>query len=372
MRRYFLFFLITILSAFACSRFILRRDMPEGDSWPQYGGNAGHHRFSDSIITVPLKLLWNHRASSALGRGIFIHESAVFYGTLDGKVEGVLLENGKRIGLIKTRGNYAVTCGLSGRILIVQHRQSQPSLYAYDLNTGNKIWKTVCPNSFGEMLLQGERIYFTTSTGKVLCHTVGDGIRVWSADLENQSHSSPAYSDGYLYFGDDGGVMYCFDTDGKLAWKKYAGGALLADPVVAENTVFWGCTDSTFYAIDKTDGQNIWSKKFNGRIYNGAAVAKQLVIFGTTGHTVYAVYRDTGKVLWTFKAGSVISTAPAVAGNTVFIGSLDQKLYALDLKSGNKIWDYTATGRIRTDPVIVQDKVIFASENDKVYCFGPE
>ncbi len=371
MRR-FLLFIAIFLTSFACSRLVVRKDLDKGpDLWPQYGRNIRHQRFSPAGPDLPLKLKWTHRASSALGRGIYVSDGVAFYGTLDGKIEGVRLENGKRVGLKKVRGNYAVTCVPAGHFLPVMQRQGQPALFAYDLLTGKKVWKTVCPNSLGEMLVVENKIYFTTANGKLQCRKVADGTLEWSADLENQSHSSLACDKDRLYLGDDAGIFYCYDMDGKRVWTKYTGAALLADPVVFKDNIYIGCLDSNFYAFDN-NGQKKWQTECNGRIYNGAAVTNAKIVFGTTGRTVYALDRQSGCVLWTFEAGSVISTAPAIAGNTVYIGSLDKNLYALDLKSGKKVWRYTASGRVRTDPVVVGDTVLFASENDKVYCFGPE
>lgn len=370
-KKYAFILLFPLFATIACSKLVLRQ--PEAHKeleWPQIGGNAGHSSFTPENLSPPLELKWRHRASSALGPSLLVTHDLVVYGTLDGKIEGVNLPDGKKVGRIKIRGNFAATCVAYKNFILIVRRISQPTFQLYDLLNGHSLWKIKGNGVFAEPMVAGDNVYYVDINDRLCCRSLIDGSERWKVKLDAQSHTTPAFGNGLVVVGDDEGKVYAVNSAAKIVWNFSTESAIRADIVVADETVYVGSTDRSFYAINLADGKEQWKFVSGGRIYNAAAVSADRVVFGGTDHKVYCLDRQEGGLLWTFTAKSIIGTAPLIANDKVFVGSLDKNLYVLDLKSGKLLWSYEAKGRIRTNPVVVNGKLIFASENDWLYCFG--
>ena len=366
------FYIISFLLLNAtCNKFTVNynTNVPYAE-WPQIGKNPQHTNFTEERVDFPLELLWSFRAQSAIGTSLITAENLVIFGTLNGRIEGVRLDSGKRSGSIKIKGNHAATCAYVDRSILLVRRRGQPALERYDLNRGRTMWGNKFAGSFCEPLIVENRVYVADMDNELHCVAVHDGTRLWTRKFPHQLHSSPAFAYGLLFLGDDNGSLFAIPGPNGTKWEFRSEGLFEATPAICDSTVYIGSTDQNFFAIDAWTGAEQWRFTADGKIYNGAAVDDRYVVFGTTGHTVYCLDKNSGEKIWTFQAESVISTAPVIADNTVIVGSLDNHLYLLNIDNGEKLTSLEARGRIRTHPIVVKGRLLFASENDRLYCYG--
>lgn len=353
----------------SCSKIVVRNMETDNSAWPQFGGNTGHTNYVPHNLTPPLVERWQYRASSAVGPSIVSIGRHLFYGTADGKIEGVEIESGKKRGRLKIKNNLAATVIPYKNYLLIVRRISQPTFELYNFETGKSRWKQQGKGLFAEPLLVGDEVYCVDLGGRLICIDLEHGTEKWHLTLDAQSHTTPAYANGTIVVGDDNGKIYAVHMDGSEKWTFESGSAVMATPAVFDNVCYLGTTGGTFYALDLKNGQVIWQQTIESKIYNTPAVSPNRVVFGTTGHKVYCLNRETGVVLWTFEAESGISTAPVIAGSSVYFGSYDQHLYGLNLNHGELLWKYKARGRIISNPIVAGGFLIFASQNDRLYCF---
>src|SRR3989338_1382788 len=79
----------------------------------------------------------------------------------------------------------------------------------------------------------------------------------WRFKTDGPIYSSPAVSDGVIYFGSKDGWIYAVSIkEGKLLWKYETRGKVLTSPLVAEDVVFIGANDYYFYALSAKDGRS--------------------------------------------------------------------------------------------------------------------
>ncbi len=372
-RKYTLLFfaILLVLGGMNCNKMtITSPDLLLNPVWPQLGKNIQHTNYSNEEISLPLELLWRHRAITAIGRSLIAGNNIIFYSSLEGRIQSVRLQDGKSLDKLKQRGQSKTTCALYNDNLIVQRRIGLPSLELYNLITGKSRWQVQNSYSFSEPLVHQHTIYTTDVKSNLNAYSAVNGKELWSRPLSGQSRSTPTYAQGFLFVGDDNGVFYAFNTEGDTVWTFKAQGSIRFAATADENSIYFGSTDFNFYALNIATGLPKWRFETDGKIYNGAALHEDKIIFGSTDHLVYCLDKNTGDTIWEFQASSVISTAPVIAKNIVFIGSLDKNMYALDLNTGEKLWSFEAKGRIRTDPIVVNERLIFASENHYLYCFG--
>jgi len=355
----------------SCNKLVIRSTaMLENAVWPQDGKNPQRTRYTSEQLSLPLDLQWSYSASSAVGPSLIVVRDFVLLGTLDGRIEGVKLESGEKLGHIKVRGNTESTCASAGNSIIVARRLGKESLERFDLSSGRSIWKTKASNIFSEPLIIEDRVVVASIEGDLACYSVADGIEKWRISLGAQTHATPAFADDQIIIGDDEGILHCVDIFGKDIWKFKTEKAVAASAAISDGAVYVGSTDGAFYAVSLEDGKERWRFQTDGKIYNGAAVDQEHVVFGSTDHQIYCLEKNSGAKVWSFAAASVVSTAPVISGSAVYVGALDKNLYALSLTNGEKLWSYEAKGRIRTAPIIAQKRLLFASEDNKLYCFG--
>ena len=368
------FLIISLLTLlfFGCSRLVvLEQHISNIPNWPQLGGSPARTNFSAQKLQLPIELLWDRRASSTIGPTLVAANGVVFYGTLDGRIEAVEIKTGKSRGKIKTRRDTESTCAYWRSALLVVRRIGQYSLSVVDLSNGNTVWQEKVGIILTEPLVTEDAVYVASLNGTLSKLDALTGTKRWSFDVESQIHSSPAYADGLVVFGNDAGEICAISADdGTEKWRFSTGSAVVAAAMISSGTVFFGSTDKRFYALRLSDGQEIWHFDAGGKFYNGAAAVDSLILFGSTDHFLYCVNAKSGKLLWKFEAASVIGTNPVVAKDVVFFGSLDHVLHAVNVQNGEELWSFELDGRIRTSPIIANGCLLAASEDDFLYCFG--
>ena len=365
--------LILVFFIFAsCSKIVIRNDDSLKSAWPQFGSNTTHTNFTIESLTPPLKQVWLHRASSALDNSMVVLDGIVIYGTKDGKIEGVRINDGKKSGQIKIKRNIPATVAVYKNKLLIARRIAEPTFELYDVTKGKTVWKTKARGVFGEPLIVGDKAVVSNIDGNLVEISLIDGSEVWSYKLKSKSDATAAYADGIYIIGDDAGTVHAVDESGKVIWTFPTSRAIRTAAAISDNTVFVGATNGNVYAINLQSGKLVWSFESGDKIYNASAVSNSHIVFGTTGHKVYCLNKKSGQLEWTFEAKSLINTAPVIAGNVVYVGSLDKFMYGLDLTTGEKIWEFEAKGRIISNPIVVKDHLLFASQNDRLYCFNKE
>lgn len=243
--------------------------------------------------------------------------------------------------------------------------------------------------------------------------------------------SSPAYSNGVVFFGGDRIYALYADT-GAVKWTVPTGNGNWGDgtPTVADGKVFIGGSNWRMYNIEEDTGNVLWTFQtqstgganyglyaapavYNGHIYVAAcdgwvyqilidqpgpvAVANHSFF---TGYAMYGspvifdgkVYIGNGytslnanrrfyaldaidlSVVWEFYPGAPTSflSSAAIAYDKLYVGSVDGNLYVLDpYGSGGTttvIWQYLI-GTTWSSPAIASGQVFIGSKSNYLYAF---
>jgi outer membrane protein assembly factor BamB len=161
--------------------------------------------------------------------------------------------------------------------------------------------------------------------------------------------SSPAVSDGTVFFGSGDGNVYALDAaSGALKWKFATGDVVHASPAIANRTLYIGSWDTYFYAIDAATGKEKWRFKTGDDadihnqtgIQSSAAVVDGAVYFGCRDSNLYALDAATGAKLWAYNTkGSWVIASPAVKDGKVYASTSDTgRFFALDAKTGAQLY----------------------------------
>ncbi len=243
--------------------------------------------------------------------------------------------------------------------------------------------------------------------------------------------SSPAYSNGVVFFGGDRIYALYADT-GAVKWTVPTGNGNWGDgtPTVADGKVFIGGSNRRMYSIEEDTGNVLWTFQtqstgganyglyaapavYNGHIYVAAcdgwvyqilidqpgpvAVANHsfftgYAMFGSpvifdgkvyigNGYTTvnanrrfYALDATDLSVVWEWYPGASTSflSSAAIAYDKLYVGSVDGNLYVLDpYGSGGSttvIWQYSI-GQTWSSPAIASGQVFIGSKSNYLYAF---
>ena len=107
-----------------------------------------------------------------------------------------------------------------------------------------------------------------------------------------------------IFFGSDDGYVYAISSKGTLKWRTKLGAAVHSSPSISVdgNTLYIGCADGKFRALNKISGNVIWTIATASRIDSSPAVDYDNTIYiGSVDKSVYAI-RPNGLLKWKFSS----------------------------------------------------------------------
>ncbi|MCL6106109.1 MAG: PQQ-binding-like beta-propeller repeat protein [Actinobacteria bacterium] len=237
----------------------------------------------------------------------------------------------------------------------------------------------------------------------------------WKFETGGTVKSSPAFSNGTVYFGSDDKNLYALEaSSGNKIWSFKTENSISIKPTLDNNIIFFG-SQPNFYAVDAATGKEKWrytdvpfnafsdasivdGKVFFGEMLVDTALAEDTgqklwqyntgnfgvsspvinngLVFVEGNNRIIAVpsnaacsntcYEGQGKETWIFKTDSDFLTnpirTPMIFVNNMIIFGGGDNLFALDAASGKKMWVYKCNGSVK-DPVLGNGKIIFNSDD---------
>ncbi len=216
-----------------------------------------------------------------------------------------------------------------------------------------------------------------------------DGTLVWptyttlSSATAGAIVSSPSVDgDGTVYFGleigssssvSTSGRVLALRPDGALKWQVDLPDWVDASPLVGRDgaTIYVGCWDGKFYALNRESGTVKWSYDTEAFISASAAQAPDGTLYVPGGDGLLHALTESGAVKWVFPAADWIQFAPAVAADgVVYFGSWDDSFYAVN-PDGSLVWSAQTGGDLVGGAAVAADgTVVFGSRDRYVYALN--
>ncbi len=261
-------------------------------------------------------------------------------------------------------------------------------------------------------------LYFTTNceNGRAYC-VDENGNEMWNFTTEEAGASGGyilqgvAISDGYVYFGNDGGYVYGLKEVGPVKelttdWEQFhydvantgnspanapdtnqtkwisgdIGAVASSQAMIVEDKVFVYGNDHVV-ALNKSSGVILWNTSIPGDTKDwgswASPVYKDDMLFVSAGYNLTKLNATTGAKLQEIAfpdGGYSCNGGPTVADGMVFAGSGSEgHYYAFDEDDLNTVvWNYTVAGGANSVPAVADNKVVFGesvwSGNANLYC----
>jgi len=246
------------------------------------------------------------------------------------------------------------------------------AMYAFDLESGDRYWKTDLGGSIGSSPGYYDGVVYVaveypTPSGALFAVDAVDG-EVVADDRRptNHPHSTAAIdrSAGRLLFGDNDGVLYAWSfPDLEFEWRFETDGEIKGPVATDGEYVYFGSWDDHVYAVGLGEGEERWAFEAGSLVMSGPSVetATDTVYVGSHDGRMYALDRPTGERRWSYRTGGQIIGCPIVTDGHVLFGSYDSRLYALDKTDGERSWYVDCDGVVTATP-LVTDEAVYVSE----------
>jgi len=176
-------------------------------------------------------------------------------------------------------------------------------LTALGLDTGNKLWDIDLGSAviFSLELNEDGIIYVGTIGKKIAAVNSSNGKVIWQYETRDAVWARPLYLDGNIYIGDISGTVYSIDAEkGSVNWTNNIQGAVMAQAAIVEDNLVFLTEDGVVVALN-LDGGQVWQKTFEGNLYSSPIVLEDKLIIGLTdSDDVIAAIDFNGNPIWTY------------------------------------------------------------------------
>lgn len=103
------------------------------------------------------------------------------------------------------------------------------------------------------------------------------------------------------------------------------------------------------------------------RFFNQPLVADDTIYFGSSDGNFYSMDIGTGLMNWTVRSGGPINAVAHVDRDNAYFGSSDGMIYCVRRATGETVWTYQTQSAVNSTIVPYRDMVVAASDFDSVY-----
>ncbi len=174
--------------------------------------------------------------------------------------------------------------------------------------------------------------------------------------------------------------MIAQDSNYEL-WSFETNDRIYSNPQIHGNTIYFGCNDNIFYAIDADDGTELWQYQIDTYIQSSSTIVDSIIFF-EAGNNCYALNKDTGEEIWIHITNDEQGAekldhwdyhhaTPVIDDSLVYFGLGNGSILGLEIATGNqKIHTSTIDSvPIRSTPVISDGILYFGGWDGKAYAF---
>src|SRR5258706_5796364 len=376
---------ITVLLSVVCT---LGATVPLGSSGTaMFRGDLQHSGvYDDGGVPELHGVKWNFKTGGRVYSSPAVADGAVFVGSTDGNLYAVDAAAGTLKWKFTTRGRVVSSPAVEAGVVYFESYDS--NFYAVDTATGALKWKFATkgerrfaakhihgmqpeseqmPDPFDFYLsspaVSNGAVYFGSGDGNVYALDAATGALKWKFETGDVVHASPALAEGLLFIGSWYTFFYALDAaTGAERWRFKTGDdpaihnqiGIQSSAAVANGVVYFGCRDSKLYALDALTGVKKWTVDNKGSWVIGSPAVKDGKLYFSTADTglFYGVDARTGAELFVLRFQWPMFSSPAIAGNIAYLGSHQGKLLAIDVAAHKSAWTFETDAWRQNGPAL--------------------
>lgn len=257
-------------------------------------------------------------------------------------------------------------------------------MYAFDIATGNVLWKSQPILVVGRMAgvshspeLTEDTLYFVAGD-RLIAAGPANGEEMWSWQIaKGEFNCGPVAAGDYLLLVHGVGLT-AFDKETQspkwtITKKQVDDCIMYYRPVVSGRNLYFQVGEYIF-AFDLETGNKVWECNGPGMDFFGPfyirLVLHQGVLYaaGSKGNYLYAIDAESGELKWKKKFPSMVVATPAAYGSSLFV-AVGKTLYAIDIKTQEVYWKQDLESEARYGLLIADGKLFVATKGGKIFAF---
>jgi outer membrane protein assembly factor BamB len=196
---------------------------------------------------------------------------------------------------------------------------SDKSITALDKNNFSVLWTRNFSSSFSSFLFAEDSI-FVASGNKLSAISTQTGTVLSQIQHDNSIVGKMNFLNGTIYFGDEAGKIFAYDTrKRKMLWKAITGASAVSIKAF-ERKVLVSSNDNFVYLLSAQNGDKVWKRRFPTKPINDLLVYEKFVIIETLDENkIYILSLETGEIKNQIELDSTPIVSPVVTPNFLLI-----------------------------------------------------
>lgn len=373
---YILLFIPFLVIFSGCAKSVIKIISQKDDSpVSQFAEVPERNFFIPVTLSDNIRLLWENDVHGSFNNSSFLfYDSTVIIHDLGGRIHAYNMHTGKQTGVLKYKGAVFSTPLIFGFNIVtalVLNNENKTELIFYDFFNGKELKLIEIEGKVtNQMLRIGDDLILITENG-IVKRINSKGSEIWSKQLNSFIHSSPAYSEGKIYFGNDAGEFIALDFESsEIILKKRIGDSFNSGVTIKNSLGYISDDKGTLYAINLKDASIKWSYETRARILMNAALDVENVFIANLAGSIFAINKNSGELVWTRNYnGEVFNSTPLITNNRVIISSLFKSVMILDKSNGEIKKEIELDNRAKLTPAIRHNILFIGYDNGNVRAY---
>jgi len=192
----------------------------------------------------------------------------------------------------------------------------------------------------------------------------------WIYEADDAIVAAPVVGNNTIFVSTIGGIVYALGFDGKLKWQFEADNSIEAPALYLDGRIYVGDFSGYLYALDAKTGKKIWIYETENQIMGSPNFVYQdkklFILVGSYDFFLHCVDASNGTGVWKYEADNFINGAPAIGRNMAMFGGCDGYLHMVDLVTG-KANERLEVATYIAGSVTIADELVYTGDYDGLF-----
>jgi outer membrane protein assembly factor BamB len=327
----------------------------------------------ESEIGDSISILWTAETNGSQNYSSpVIYDDILFIGDLSGRLYAFDRNSGAQFGYKKFDGAIEITPVVNNfRIIcIVNNLEEKYSTMAvYDYLNGRILSETIINGKVNAELLKYEDgVVVVTTVGEIIKFNYAGNV-IWKTNLKRTTYASPTSDDKFIYLGNsDKEILKIELSSGLVISKNNFINSIESKLTLNDGNIFFGDNGGIVYCVN-SNLETIWKYDTGSKIINSIAADDNSIIASNLAGNIYSLNKNDGSLNYSIVTGGMVSATPLIFNDNVLIPLVDKKMILVNKKTGVIISELSFDRRLKTTPIYYENILYFGSDRGLIHAY---
>jgi outer membrane protein assembly factor BamB len=355
---------IVIILVCGCGKSLIEISTKTDDeAYPMFGRTASREFFVPVTVSDSIVIKWESEAyGSFRNSSVTVYDDFVFTSDLGGRIFVFNIEDGKKVGMLKSKESIFSAPLLFKSLVIyavVEEKTNISQLIYYDHKNGKEVHlEEIEGRIISEMIALDNGVIFLTDFGMLFRYDLNGKI-VWQSETNDRTRCSPSVYNKIIILGNDNGEIITLDVDtGNEVNRVQIGGIFTGSSSVENDLAYISNYNGILYCVDLNSLEVVWEFDTGAKITMTPALDDRTVVIGNLKGSLFSLEKSSGNLNWKNNYGGVFNATPLLTNNRIIIPDLFRSFHIIDKHSGSINKSILLDGRAKLTPVLF-DSTLF-------------